>query len=177
MKNNKETVPANESGYTEVINREDITYVDLTLDRAFKKVYGTRGNEDILLMLLKLPKLKTDRSLLAENEKILYLIHNSGKMKSRPIEFQSPKFDKLFQLITFAGMNREDQMEYLAELDKRLIRNSELQAAMENGEALGFVNGERSKARQTASIMKSKGLDFKLIVECTGLSIEDIEKL
>ena len=82
---------------------------------------------------------------------------------------QSPKFDKLFELITFAGMNRENQMEYLAELDKRLIRNSELQAAMENGEA--------KKARQTASIMKSKGLDLKLIAECTGLSIEEIEKL
>ena len=88
-------------------------------------------------------------------------------------ETQSPKFDKLFQLITFAGMNREDQMEYLAELDKRLIRNSELQAAMENG----FLDGEKNKARQTASIMKSKGLDLKLIAECTGLSIEEIEKL
>ena len=175
MKSNKETVPANESGYTEVINREDITYVDLTLDRAFKKVYGTRGNEDILLMLLNaiLPEKHICKVSLREQDQIPDHKEERKSIFDVNCGTQSPKFDKLFQLITFAGMNREDQMEYLAELDKRLIRNSELQAAMENG----FLDGEKNKARQTASAMKADGFPAETISRYTGLSIEEIEKL
>jgi hypothetical protein len=42
---------------------------------------------------------------------------------------------------------------------------------------IGERIGEKRAARTNAARMKSAGLDVKIIVECTGLKPEEIEKL
>lgn len=52
-----------------------------------------------------------------------------------------------------------------------------LKAGLEEGRQEGRQEGERNKAIEIAKNMLEKGTDIKFIIECTGLTKEDIEKL
>ena len=41
----------------------------------------------------------------------------------------------------------------------------------------GITQGEHKKAVETAKVLKSAGVSINLIIDSTGLSIEEIEKL
>ena len=45
------------------------------------------------------------------------------------------------------------------------------------GISLGITQGEHKKAVETAKVLKSAGVSINLIVDSTGLSVEEIEKL
>ena len=45
------------------------------------------------------------------------------------------------------------------------------------GISLGITQGEHKKAVETAKVLKSAGVSINLIIDSTGLSIEEIEKL
>ena len=47
----------------------------------------------------------------------------------------------------------------------------------EEGRQEGRQEGEKKKAVETAKKLKEKGMDIELIIEVTGLSKEEIEKL
>jgi hypothetical protein len=47
----------------------------------------------------------------------------------------------------------------------------------EIGEKIGEKRGEKRGRIDSATRMKSAGLDVKIIVECTGLKPEEVEKL
>ena len=47
----------------------------------------------------------------------------------------------------------------------------------QEGEKRGEKKGEHKKAVETAKKLKEKGMDIELIIEVTGLSKEEIEKL
>ena len=48
---------------------------------------------------------------------------------------------------------------------------------IEKGREEGIAEGEAKSKLEIARSMKNKGLDFALIAECTGLSVEEIEKI
>ena len=50
-------------------------------------------------------------------------------------------------------------------------------AGEERGISLGITQGEHKKAVETAKVLKSAGVSINLIVDSTGLSIEEMEKL
>jgi hypothetical protein len=52
-----------------------------------------------------------------------------------------------------------------------------LRVAREEEREIGFAEGEMRATRTNAARMKSAGLDIKIIVECTGLKPEEVEKL
>jgi hypothetical protein len=52
-----------------------------------------------------------------------------------------------------------------------------LRVAREEEREIGEKRGEKRAARANAARMKAIGLDIKIIVECTGLKPDEIEKL
>ena len=62
-----------------------------------------------------------------------------------------------------------------------ISREEGRQQGKEEGLAEGLEKGKEAgayeKAIETAKNMLSKGLDINLVSQCTGLSVEDIEKL
>ena len=50
-------------------------------------------------------------------------------------------------------------------------------SAHDEGLAEGLEKGAHEKAIETAKNMLSKGLDIKLVSQCTGLTIEEIKEL
>ena len=56
-------------------------------------------------------------------------------------------------------------------------RNEGIAIGEERGISLGITQGEHKKAVETAKVLKSAGVSINLIIDSTGLSIEEIEKL
>ena len=49
--------------------------------------------------------------------------------------------------------------------------------AFKDGKKEGLAEGEQKKAIETAKKMLEKGIAVEVVAECTGLAIEDVEKL
>ena len=58
-----------------------------------------------------------------------------------------------------------------------LGRNEGIAIGEKRGISLGITQGEHKKAVETARNLLSKNIPQIVIAECTGLSIEEIEKL
>ena len=52
-----------------------------------------------------------------------------------------------------------------------------MQKGMQKGIEKGIEKGRQEEKLQIAQKMKVKGLDSELIAQCSGLSVEDIERL
>ena len=55
--------------------------------------------------------------------------------------------------------------------------NPDIQAIAEAEEAKGFARGITQSRAETARNMLEKGLDERLVAECTSLSVEQVRKL
>ena len=72
-------------------------------------------------------------------------------------------------------MSQDKNERYLAELRQKYIMD---QKAIEDaGYDKGTLDGEKKKSIEIAKKMKSKKIDIEDIVEITGLTKEEIEKL
>ena len=58
-----------------------------------------------------------------------------------------------------------------------LGRNEGIAIGEKRGISLGITQGAYQKAVETAKVLKSAGVSINLIIDSTGLSIEEIEKL
>jgi len=83
---------------------------------------------------------------------------------------------------TYLKLNREEEEQYNRELGK--LNRKEVDQIMqittswhEKGRAEGIKEGETKKALETARAALKKGLAEDVIIEITGLDVEDIKKL
>ena len=67
--------------------------------------------------------------------------------------------------------------EYDYETDIAVQRAEEHEIAFAEGEERSFSEGSRQKALETATILKQLGDSVQKIMQATGLSVEEIEKL
>ncbi len=70
---------------------------------------------------------------------------------------------------------------YDKELHLEMLHNSELKEArekgLEQGIEQGLEQGEKKAKIETAKLMLAKGIEIKIISECTNLPIEEIKNL
>ena len=87
----------------------------------------------------------------------------------------------MFRISNFAAMDYNEQTEYLqeflAEIDARSSMRYAREQGLKEGRAEGIAEGRAEVLRETARAMKTEGLSTTIIAKCTGLSIEEIEKL
>ena len=112
-----------------------------------------------------------------------------GSLKSVPEEFQDKGLEKLFDISNFTAMTYEEQMDYLAKFHAELDRVAELEAAIDKGLKLGMEEGRtkgreegeeigrKKKAIEDATKFKAAGIASDIISQCTGLTLEEVEKL
>ena len=114
-----------------------------------------------------------------------------------PQILNEPLFDKAFKTAALAAMSPKERKEYeqswldyagmKAAMDTSKDEGREegieigkeqgIEIGKEQGIEIGIPQGEIIKARKMAKKMKDKGEPIDKIVEYTGLSIEEIEKL
>ena len=90
-------------------------------------------------------------------------------------------FYRVLDTADVGSLSEKDQMRYESALKNYLDTMSCIEYATvkvrEEGKAEGKAEGEFEAKVSIAKSMKDKGLDNKIIVECTGLSVEQIDAL
>ncbi len=158
----------------------------------------TLMNNTLNFVTVELPKfLKDEEELSSETDIMIYLIKNMGELKTRSKKLADKNLDKLFEVSMFANMETEAQSRYLDEMmweiDQRAVRKYAREKAiaegMAEGRAKGLAEGRakglaegRAEGRaeektDIAKAMKEKGMEFPIISEITGLTLEQIESL
>ena len=118
--------------------------------------------------------------------KWLYVLNNIDIMDRLPEELNNQLFRKLKSIVEIERMSANERLEYELSLAVERDMLSALDASREEGlvkgraeglaegEAKGEAKGLAEGLRQTAINMKRTGLDVDTIVNCTGLSKEEI---
>lgn len=88
------------------------------------------------------------------------------------------------EIIEKAGANMievsKDEIEWAYHLSydrAEIDYKNGMEISREEGLAEGIAQGSRNKAVETARNMLSKNISVEIVVECTGLSVEEVEKL
>ena len=122
-------------------------------------------------------------------DKLLFAIKNMNTMSSMPNTWKEDVFQHLKEIGLKANMSPTEKMRYdlawvqywgIVEAHADELRQREEKGRAEGraeGKAEGVAEGALQTARENARKMKSKGFDWSLISEITGLSVEEIMEL
>ena len=99
------------------------------------------------------------------------------KLERMPFKAQKQLFEKLEKIAGVANLTREERQEYDEALKVYRDCKNIVDYAEEKGEIRGEIKGEIKGIKRTAKKMKESGSSLEYIMECTGLSEEDIRNL
>ena len=145
-----------------------------------------RENLQIIIIFAELTRFhKTEDECVTLEDKLLYLLKNSGKME-RPPKWAGEKPCKdLLEAFTIGSFSKTKREQYDKDMYDEKRRNGELAAAREDGIAEGLAQGHAkglaeglAEAKIEMAIkLKALGVDIDTIVQATGLDRETIENL
>ena len=131
-------------------------------------------DETIVIIFAELTRFhKAEDECVTLEDKLLYLLKNSGQMKTPPKwGDEKPCKDLLdaFEIGDFSKMKRD---QYDKDMYDEKRRNGELAAARNDGRAEGHAEAQTEMARK----LKALGIDIDTIVQATGLDRETVESL
>lgn len=146
--------------------------------------------DKLTYIYLEMPKFqKTEAELKTLSDKWLYALKNLPRLMERPAALQERIFKKFFDVAQTANLSKEEYAKYFEsekvyyDLDGafRTASNKGYDRGLEKGRAEGRAEGmEQGLAKGRAEVarqLKSMGLPITQIVQATGLTAEEIEKL
>ena len=154
--------------------RTDIALMDMQSRLQF--------SDKIRLIYLQLPLFtKEVRECENQFERWIYVLKNMEKLNRYPFEIKDKVFKKLIETCDVASWTREERIKY----DRALKRYRDTIAVMEGqkqegraeGRAEGLKEGEKKAQLAIARNLKKTGIPIDVIVQSTGLSIEEINSL
>ncbi|WP_309568337.1 Rpn family recombination-promoting nuclease/putative transposase [Parabacteroides faecis] len=114
-------------------------------------------------------------------KKWLYVLNNIEIMERLPEELNNQIFRKLKSIVEVERMTPDQRLEYelslSVERDLSAALDTSFDDGMEKGVEKGKVEGKAEEQRLIAANFKKKGINIETIAQCTGLSVEEIDKL
>ena len=93
----------------------------------------------------------------------------------------TPGLEEARQKLIYYNMNKADKLAYDRHLDALMIQNDVLSTAklegLEEGREEGIMVGRQEEKIATARNLKSLNIPIAVIVQATGLSIDEIDRL
>jgi predicted transposase/invertase (TIGR01784 family) len=128
----------------------------------------------LTFVYLEMPKFKKSLDEIETHfEKWLYVLRHLNELDKIPAKLTERIFKKLFDVAEIAKFNREQLMAYEDSMKYyRDIKNS-----LDTKFREGKIEGKTEEKIAMAIKMKRKGYDVIEIVELTGLTVKEIEKL
>jgi len=128
---------------------------------------------------------KTESELETHQDKWYFFLKNLSSFRQIPAILREPIFERAFETAEIAKMSPEESRTYEAHLKAYRDNESAMATAVREGKAEGraegIVEGEaKGKAEGIAEVarnLKQAGLNIALIVQTTGLSENEIERL
>ena len=130
--------------------------------------------DKLTFVYLEMPKFnKTEKELKTKYHKWLFVLKNLNKLERIPVELKESIFLKLFETAEIAKLNKEEFRKYQESLNAyRDIKNS-VDTAWEEGRNEGKIEGKI----ETAKNLLQNDVSIDIIINSTGLTKEEIEKL
>lgn len=162
----------------EAFDNREISHQVQLCDTATKRVFFDKL-EFIYVEVARFNK--TEDELVSLYDKWLYALKNLSTLSQRPAALRDKIFDRLFQVAEIAKFTPNELLEYEDSLKTyRDLKNS-LDTAEEKGVVkgieIGRAEGRAEEKIAIAQKMKANGMSTAIILEMTGLSVEDIEEL
>ena len=111
----------------------------------------------------------------------MYILNNMENLKDIPFTDKNPVLVDLEDAATRLGMTYDEEVAYQRSLKRMWDYDAGLWSAKEEGKAEGRVEGKAEGIAEEklsmATNLKSLGVDIDTIVQASGLSREEIEKL
>ena len=152
------------------------------LDNKTKEVFYDK----LTFIYLEMPKFnKTEDELTNMFEKWLFVLRNLSRLMERPKALQERIFTKLFEAAEIAKFTKLEYDSYEESLkayrDWKNTIDTEKKISWEEGHEKGreegFEEGQEKKTIEMARNLKVKGIPINIIVECSGLTEEEINAL
>ena len=152
------------------------------LDNKTKEVFYDK----LTFIYLEMPKFnKTEDELTSMFEKWLFVLRNLSWLMERPKALQERIFTKLFEAAEIAKFTKLEYDSYEESLkayrDWKNTIDTEKKISWEEGHEKGreegFEEGQEKKTIEMARNLKVKGIPINIIVECSGLTEEEINAL
>lgn len=86
-------------------------------------------------------------------------------------------FRRAFQIAEVANLNPQDMERYELSLKDKRDWESAIETAVEEGREKGIKEGMKEGVKEVARNLRRTGVDIALIVQATGLTPEEVEKL
>lgn len=127
-------------------------------------------DETIVIIFAELTRFhKSEEECKTEQERLIYLLKNSGKITAPPKWSNEKAYKSLLDAMAIGGFSIEKKEQYDKDMYDEKRRNGELAAARSDGRAEAEV--------EMAKKLKVLGIDINTIVQATGLNREAVEKL
>ena len=131
---------------------------------------GSMFSDRIRQVYLELPYFQKEPDECENDfERWIYLLKHMDTLERMPFKAKKAVFDKLLEVADVANLSKEERIQY----DEALKRYRDYKNTIDYAEEKGILKGKESTARN----MKAEGIAPLIIQKCTGLSLEDIEKL
>ena len=152
------------------------------LDNKTKEVFYDK----LTFIYLEMPKFnKTEDELTSMFEKWLFVLRNLSRLMERPKALQERIFTKLFEAAEIAKFTKLEYDNYEESLkayrDWKNTIDTEKKISWEEGHEKGreegFEEGQEKKTIEMARNLKVRGIPINIIVECSGLTEEEINAL
>ena len=158
------------------------------MDRVLKEPFSDTLNE----IYLELPKFKLDFSACdTPYKRFLYILNHVEIMGEIPKHiWENDNFlKKLKSAVEVERMSLDERLAYelslSVERDWYACMEYRYEEGVEKGKKEGIEQGKQEGLEeglikgqyQTATNMKKKGIDLQTIADCTGLTLEEVEKL
>lgn len=130
--------------------------------------------DKLMFIYLEMPKFtKTENELETRFDKWMFVIRNLHKLDRVPDNLRENIFLKLFETAEISKFSQQEYQDYENSLKYyRDLKNS-LDTAREEGKIEGIIEEKLAIAKK----MLSKGMTIEMVVEVTGLSVDEISKL
>ena len=127
-------------------------------------------DETIVIIFAELTRFHKDEDECeTEQDRLLYLLKNSGKMEVPPVWGDRGPCKDILEALEIDDFSLEKRKQYDKDMYDEKRRNGELAAAREDGQ---------TEARtEMARKLKALGVDIATIVQATGLDMETVENL
>ena len=144
------------------------------IDKHTGKVFNNKFRQ----IYIELPRfMKSEADCNSFLEYWIYNLVNMNNLKEISFKDRKAIFDKLERLASQANLTEEERARLEEDWKNYNDYFNTIDFAKKEGKEEGLAEGEIKKNLENAKKMKDMGLSFDIIMQVTGLPIEEIEKL
>lgn len=150
--------------------RYDVKLTDIETKQVFY--------DKLTFIYLEMPKFnKTVDELETRFDKWMYVIRNLNRLDRIPEKLRGQIFEKVFEVAEIAKFSPDQIRSYEDSLKYYRDLKASLDTSYEEGMEKGMEKGKFEKSVEIAKELLYSGVDMDIIVNATGLSKQQIEKL